>query len=66
MRKPLDHKERQRIFQSALGSQRIAGLSPSPEALRDAERWVNGELTAEEGVANILRKYQRPGPVRGL
>ncbi|PHV05367.1 hypothetical protein CSQ96_20970 [Janthinobacterium sp. BJB412] len=46
--------ERRSALLRALASQRLEGLEPGTAALRDAQRWVAGEITCGEAVANYL------------
>ncbi len=43
--------ERSVMVESALASQRIEGLEPDAEVIKDAEKWVRGEMTIAAAVA---------------
>ena len=48
------HLERRATIQSSLASQRMEGLEPDAEALRDCEKWVRGEVSIDE----IVERYK--------
>lgn len=64
MHRSLYTTKRQHAVDDALGSQRIEGVSPSPDVLRDAERWVKGELTIDQALTNVLARYRGREQVR--
>ena len=56
---------RAKIVESAIGSGRLEGLEPSPEAMRIFERFVDGDLTLEEMGREMRAHAQRAyGSVR--
>ena len=46
--------ERRATIQSGRASQRMEGLEPEAEALRDCEKWVRGEVSIDE----IVERYK--------
>jgi len=54
--------------ENALAQQRLEGLEPSKESTADLERVARGEISFEEAMENIKRRYsngileQRPLP----
>lgn len=51
---------RRRAVESATASLAQEGLRASAESDRDAEAYVNGELSAEEAVARAVERYSSP------
>jgi hypothetical protein len=44
----VQHEERRRAVESALGTTLAEGVSPGPEVLAFAERYIDGEITLQE------------------
>ena len=45
--------------QSALASQRMEGLEPERQVLEDAQKWVHGEKTISQAIADFKARLQR-------
>jgi hypothetical protein len=50
--------ERARSVAAGFGSVRVEGLEPTPDAVTRSERFIRGEITAEEAYAETLRQYR--------
>ena len=49
------------LVQSALASQRMAGLEPEAQLLEDAQKWTRGEKTIGQAIAAFKARLQRAG-----
>jgi hypothetical protein len=47
--------------ENAIAQQRLEGLEPLPECIADMYRCARGEITTEEAIANLKRRYDRTG-----
>jgi len=54
----LEQHERRVTIRSCLASQRIEGLKPDTEAVKDCEKWVSGEKTIDE-IVEIFKAQLR-------
>lgn len=47
------------VVQNALASQRMEGLEPERQVLEDAHKWVRGEKTISQAIAEFKARLQR-------
>ncbi|MEM4988461.1 hypothetical protein V8G57_13775 [Collimonas sp. H4R21] len=50
--------ERHAIVRNALANQRIEGVEPDAQVIKDAEKWACGEISIAEAIANFKAKLQ--------
>lgn len=53
-------EQRRWDMQQAIANCKIEGYEPDAEALARAERVIQGEITHEQAIAEILAKYHKP------
>ena len=49
---------RRAVVESALASQRMEGLEPEPQVLEDAQKWVRGEISISQAIADFKARIQ--------
>jgi len=54
---PTDREKRADAVRDAIASARIEGQEPSPETLMLLERFVDGEITIEQAIAETKKRY---------
>lgn len=50
---------RRAVVQNALASQRMEGLEPEHQVLEDAQKWVRGEKSISQAIADFKTRLQR-------
>ena len=54
-----EQRARHAAVQSALASQRMEGLEPASQVQEDAQKWVRGEKTISQAIADFKARLQR-------
>lgn len=50
--------ERRAIIRTNLASQRMEGLEPDAQAVRDCEKWARGEITVGEAIESYKARLR--------
>jgi len=51
-------EESRKLWDYAIGMSKVDGGEPSPEALALIERNINGEITIDEAIIELVKLYQ--------
>ena len=62
---PRSIEQRRWSMRQAIANCKIEGFEPDAEFLEESERIVRGEVTTEESIARIIKKYQKRAAAKG-
>jgi hypothetical protein len=54
---------RAKAVKNSLDNSALEGLKASPAQLVDLQRFIKGEISAEEGIKRVKERYLCPAPV---
>jgi PHD/YefM family antitoxin component YafN of YafNO toxin-antitoxin module len=54
-----EHLERAADVASAWGSTHAEGLDPSPQTMRDADEYINGQVSIDELVERVIVRHKK-------